>query len=82
MAKMFAVKLEDKEIERLVNVLTTSRGVQESCLNDNLAWMDEHDSDCLYKMAIKYLQNMMAIDKLLKVLSQKDEAVEGEAEGE
>lgn len=82
MAKMFAVKLEDKEIERLVNILTTSRGVQQSCLNDNLAWIDENESDCLCKMAIKYLQNMMAIDKLLEVLTQKDEAVEGKAEGE
>lgn len=78
MAKMFAVKLEDKEIERLVNVLTTSKGVQESCLNDNLAWMDENGSVFLYKTAIKYLQNMRVIDKLLEVLSQKDEVVEGE----
>ena len=82
MAKMFAVKLEDKEIEMLVKILTTSKSVQESCLEDNLEWADANNSDFFCKEVIKYLRNMRAIDKLLEVLTQKDEAVEGKVEGE
>lgn len=82
MAKMFAVKLEDKEIEMLVKILTTSKSVQESCLEDNLEWADANNSDFFCKEVIKCLRNMRAIDKLLEVLTQKDEAVEGKVEGE
>lgn len=82
MSKTFEIRLEDREVERLVKILTTSKSVQKSCLDDNLGWADIHDSDFFCKEAISYLRNMMILDKLLEVLTQKDEVVEGEAEGE
>lgn len=82
MSKKFEITLEEKEVERLVKILTTSRNVQKSCLQDTLGWADANDSDIFDKQTISYLRNIMILDKLMEVLTQKDEAVEGEAEGE